>query len=97
MFELLLYKCKGALLIRAKRKQESYLIKNDIKKLVKSIKLEMFLEDKINRITPYFPYTITKSSYSDEGLKFEIRKNYDVFFFFLKKLSPFKFSNIIFI
>ncbi|WP_440971085.1 hypothetical protein ACSS6N_12145 [Peribacillus frigoritolerans] len=97
MFELLLDKCKGALLIRAKRRQKSYLIKNDIKKLVKSIKLEMFLEDKINRITPYFPYPRTKSSYSDEDLMFEIRKNYDVFFFYLKKLSPFKLSNIIFI
>lgn len=96
LLELLLYKCKGAILIRAKRNQESYLLNNDIKRLVKSFKLEMFFEDKINRITPYFPSPRTKS-YSDEALMFEIRKNYDVFFFYLKKLSPFKLSNLIII
>lgn len=81
---------------RAKSKQDAYLKKNEIKKLVQSIKFEMFLEDKINKITPYFPYSL-KKNYSDEELMFEIRKNYDVFFFYFKKLLPFKLSNLIFV
>jgi hypothetical protein len=96
LFQISLLKYKQCLLIRKKSIQIEYLKQNKINKLVKSIKNEMFFEDKINRITPYFPISITKS-YSDEELMFEIRKNYDVFFFYLSKLSPFKLSNLIFI
>lgn len=96
LFEILLSKYKRWFLKWSKRRQDIYLIENKIKKLVKSIKFEMFLEDKINKITPYFPYRNTKS-YSDEELMYQIRKNYDIFFFYLKRLLPLKFSNLIII
>jgi len=96
VYELVVHKCKNVLLKMAKIKQENYLIKNKIGKLVQSIKIEMFLEDKLNRITPYFP-DITKKNYSDEQLMFAIRKNNEVFFFYLKKLLPIRFSNFLFI
>lgn len=79
---------------RARRKQEKYLMNKDIKKMVNSIKFEMFLEDKINKVIPYFPYK-SHQSYSDEQLMFAIRKNYDLFLFYLKRLIPSKFSSMI--
>ncbi|MFF2754805.1 hypothetical protein ACFVR1_13775 [Psychrobacillus sp. NPDC058041] len=91
-----LEKYKFKFLQRAESKQEIYLMNHDIKKMVNSIKFEMFLEDKINKVIPYFPYK-SHRSYSDEQLMFAIRKNYDVFFFYIKRLLPFKFSSMIII
>ncbi|MBH0164099.1 hypothetical protein IHV12_04185 [Fictibacillus sp. 7GRE50] len=96
IFELSLNKYKRWFLKRVYSKQETYLIKNDIIKLVRTIKCEMFIEDKINKITPYFPYRL-QQSYSDERLMFEIRKDYEVLFFYVKKLWPFKLINFLFI
>lgn len=96
LIQIALEKFKSYILDKSREKQIQYIKNINRKKLVKSIKFEMFLEDKLNKLIPYFPYQ-SKKDYSDEELKYEIRKDNKIIFFYLQKLFPVKFSNIIII
>ena len=96
LIQIALEKFKSSILDKSREKQIQYIKNINRKKLAKSIKFEMFLEDKLNKLSPYFPYQ-SKKNYSDEELMYEIRKDYKILFFYLKKLLPFKFSSIIII
>ncbi|NMH72536.1 hypothetical protein HF078_05565 [Bacillus sp. RO2] len=96
LIQIALEKIKSYILDKSREKQIQYIKNSNRKKLVKSIKCEMFLEDKLNILIPYFPFQ-SKMDYSDEELMYEIRKDYKILFFYLKKLLPFKISSIIII
>jgi hypothetical protein len=91
-----LFELKYLFINKMNELQIRYLKNANIKRLVRSIKFEMFIEDKINKIMPYFPYSI-KDYYPDKELMYEIENKNEKLRFFLIKLLPLRVSNLIFI
>ncbi len=98
LFEQFLFIVKTKWLSLINKNQIVYMESNDIPKLVKSIRFEIFLENIFLLITPYSLYL--GGDYKSNDLNLLIRKKnkfLEIMDYMLYRLSPFRITNLIFI